>query len=344
MPTHARNVVSDFGRGRNLAAGALIAVVLVLGCGVSGCRSLDRPADRRPDAARALVLVEAAEDAVREGDRDRALREFIRAIEANPRLTRAHFGVADLYREGGDYSRAAEGYGRAAEIEPRNFEAQYYHGLMLQLIDRVAEAIQAYLRALSIRPDDFQTTLNLAAAYYQLDENVQALPYAREAVRLDPGSGEARFNLAATYAALGRHREAVAEYQQATELMELTPELLMNLAESLGRIDRYEEMRNTLLSLLEIDESPAAHERVGFAEFRLGRYEEALGRFRRALELDPDYYPALNGVGVSMLNRWIWSDRRDMESKEEGLRALRRSLQINRNQSRIRELLSRYGT
>src|SRR5262245_44121403 len=121
------------------------------GCGVFGggetkTRASKAKTDNRSAMeARASGYVISAEQAVRDGDLDRALEEFGRAIEVNPNMTSAHMGMADIYRMRGDYSRAEQRYGRAAAIEPRNFDAQYFHGLMLHLLDRLPDAIQAYL-------------------------------------------------------------------------------------------------------------------------------------------------------------------------------------------------------
>lgn len=287
-------------------------------------------------------LVASAEDALSRGDKERALADFARAIEVNPTLTSAHLGMADIYRIDGDYNRAEQGYRRAAQIEPKNFDAQYYHGLMLHVMERVSEAIAAYLRALAIKPNDFQANLNLATAYFQLNENTQALPYAQRAVSLKPGDGPARFNLGAIYAALERHADAVVEYQQAAETMELDSRLLLNLAESLGRLERWSEMRNALERAVKTSPSAAAYERLGYALFKSKQFPEALTAFRQSLALDPNYFPALNGVGVSELNEWEWSNRKDRDARDRGLAALRRSLQLNRNQPRIEELLTRY--
>lgn len=324
----------------------LLCCALVLA--LSGCAQVpgrepvrtERPA---PTRSTAEVYLIAGETAVRDGDTDRALAAFARAIEVNPRLTSAHMGIADIYRTRGDYSRAEESYGNAARIQPRNFDAQYYHGLMLHLLERVTDAIQAYLRALAVKPDDFKANLNLATAYYQLDENNLALPYARRAVELMPRDGPARFNLGAVYAAMGDHRGAVQEYQQAAELMELTPALLMNLAESLGKLDRFEEMVNALEQVNRAQPSAASWERLGFARFKMGKYDDARAAFDSALAIDADYFPALNGKGVCLLNAWIWSGRADNKAREDGLSALRRSLQLNRDQPQIIDLLSRYG-
>lgn len=323
------------------------AAILAGGCnssGKAGVGGAGKPAAETSTRSQAAVgAVASAEQAIRDGDLDRALAEFQRAIQNNPTLTPAHMGMGDIYRMRGDYARAEEKYARSAQIEPKNFDAQYYHGLMLHLLDRLTEAVQAYLRALSVKPNDFKANLNVATAYYQLDENTQALPYARRAVELNPEDGPSRFNLGAVYAALNRHGEAVREYQQAAELMPLNPPLLLNLGESLGRLERYEEMSNSLAQSLKIEQSPAAWERLGFAKFRMGKFDEARTAFESALKLDPGYFPALNGFGVCRLNDWIRSGRVDQRAREAGLSALRRSLQANRDQPAILEIVSRYG-
>ncbi len=334
---------------RRVLSPVWLAAVAALGAAVlPGCQN---PFSPKPgemdgetlDASPGMLHVKAANENIRAGDTEAALREFEQAIAVNPSLTQAHMGMGDIYRMQGDYAKAEEKYGKAAEITPRDFDAQFYHGLMLHMLDRVREAIGAYLRALSIRPDDFRATLNLATAYYQLDENAKALEFGLRAVSLNPRDGAARFNLGSIYAALGRHNEAIVEYQQATELLPLTPELLMNLADSLGKVDRYAEMRTTLAEVIRSEPTAAAYERLGFAEFRLRHYDDSQKAFESALELEPDYYPALNGLGVCMLNRWIWSSKSNDLARERGVAALRRSLQIEPDQPRIVELLSRYG-
>ncbi len=321
---------------------AVLCAAALLGPSASCARwRSSRAAPRRNNEA-----AEAVERAARlreQGLDQVALAELERAIAINPRLTTAYLGIGDIHRTQGNYAEAERGYAKAAEIEPRNFDAQYFHGLTLQMLNRVSDAVKAYLRALTIRPEDFDANLNLATAYLQLGEPGQALLYAQRAVRLRSDSAPARVNLGAVYAAMGNHESAVVEYQQAAELMELTPELLLNLADSLGRVGRHAEMENTLVQLVDMAPSAIAFERLGSARFHLKKYDEALASFRKSLELDANHYPALNGVGVCLLNKFIWSDKTDLESRDEALRALRRSLQIERRQDQIKDLLSRYS-
>ncbi|MBL0869702.1 MAG: tetratricopeptide repeat protein [Phycisphaerales bacterium] len=326
-------------------AGVCVGATLTLGaCGTRG-GSGNSNNEALIDSGEGGDFVAAAEAAVRAGDKRRALLEFSKAIEKNPRLTTAHMGMADIYRLDGDYGKAEQGYRKAAEIEPRSFDAQYYHGLMLHVLNRVSEAIGAYLRALSIRPDDQKANLNLGAAYYQLAEYAQALPYASKAVALDPKSGPARFSLGAVYAGLGRHSEAIAEYEQALDSSDsdMPSQLLMNLSASYGATSRFAEMRNTLQRLIKLQPTPAAFERLGFAEFRMENIPAALSAYREALKLDPDYFPALNGVGVCELNTYLWSDKTDIAARDRAFEALRRSLRLKPNQPKVQDLLTRYA-
>lgn len=276
------------------------------------------------------------------GSYDDALREFEKAIAINPRMTVAYLGAGDIYVEKGEYQQAEAHFAEAARVEPQNFDAQYKHGLSLQFLNRLTEAVRAYLRALTLRPNDPEANLNLATAYLQLGEPAQGRPFAEKAVRLAPESGPARANLGSTYAGMGQHEAAVVEYQQAAELMELSPELLLNMADSLGQIGRHAEMAATLDQLIRIEPSAIAYERLGSALFRLKRYDEALAAFRRGTELDEGHYPAWNGVGVCLLNRYVWSERTDTASRKGAVDALRRSLRIDPNQPRIVELVRRY--
>ena len=298
------------------------------------------PRQTQVDPAQAALA--KAEALAKAGNPDAALSEFEKAIEINPTLTVAYLGAGDIYREKGDYHGAERNYGKAANLEPGNFSAQYLHGLSLQLLERFGEAVRAYLRALQLRPDDFNANLNLGTTYIQLGEPAQALSFAQKAVQLNPSSAEARTNLGAAYSILDRHEEAVIEFQQAGELTDLSAPLLLNLANSLGRIRRYDEMVNTLTQLTKSEPTANAYERLGAGLFHLRRYDESLTAYRKALDIDPNHYPALNGVGVCLMNQWVFSKQTDEAARQQALAAWRRSVQIERDQPKIMELIGRF--
>ena len=88
---------------------------------------------------------------------------------------------------------------------------------------------------------------------------------------------------------------------------------------------------------------PETWERLGRARFRVGDYEASLEAYQRAVDMDPDYWPALNGIGVNELNRWISGERTDVEARTAAADAFRASLRANPDQPKVIRLLTTYG-
>ncbi len=270
-----------------------------------------------------------------------AAKAFELAIAENPLLTPAYMRLGEIRYKEGDLAAAEQAFGQAATLEPTNFDAQYKYAMVLHELGKFDAAIRTYLKALALRPDDFKANSNLAAAYLQTNEPREALPYAQRAIELNPNDVAGRTNLGAVYSALGQYENAITEYQQASELTDLQPKLLLNLAEAYRKVSRFEEMVSTLEQVIRVEPSAAAYERLGTGHFRLGQFDESLASFEKAVEIDADYFPALNGVGVCLLRRYI-ADQEDLDSRDGAIKALRRSLQIERNQPRVVQLLSQY--
>lgn len=335
-----------------LASGILPGGVL-MGCLGDGPGTTQRTGQNDRPERRALSSLEevlAADEAtqrakllMQSGRLREALDEFERAVELDPGSVDARIGIGDVYKEEGDLPRAERWYGQAARIGPEVFEAQYAHGLVLQLMERFRDAVTAYLRALQINPRDFDANMNVALAFVQLDEAEQGLPYAVRAVRLEPESGPAHYNLGVVYAAVSRHEDAITSYRRSSEFMGTSPQILMGIADSESALGRYTDAERTLERLIAENPSADAYHRLGSARFRNKQYDASLEAFQSALAIEEHHTPALNGVAVCLLNRYLWSERTDREALEGAIRAMRKSLQINRNQPKIVELLTRFG-
>ncbi len=326
------------------AAGALFGPL-------AGCQIfhyLSRPKDAQPvqvseptpEQSERLEDAHAAKDA---GDLDDALSIFQEILAENPTITTAYLGIGEIHMLKEDYASAEPAFARASRLEPRNYEAQYGHGLALQMLKRYAEAIRAYHRALTIDPESPDANLNLAAVYPELGEPTRALTFAEKAVETDPERGAARSTLGSIYQDLGRNAEAIETFLAAIELMGNHPPLMMNLIQVLARENRFREALNTAQTLVRLDPTANAYERLGWCAFKLRDYEQSAEAYRDAVEIDPDHWQSLNGIGVNALNRWLLSKKRDEDAREEAGDAFRRSVRANPQQPKVIQLLSNYN-
>ncbi len=160
---------------------------------------------------------------------------------------------------------------RSAAAEPseaqRRARMHYEVALDRMNTDRNPEAIGELLMAVRLDPDDKNVRLALAEAFRRAGRIDETEEHLLAALRIDPNFHAARFNLAALYIERERYEEAIA---QATVLLE---------DPTFPRPWR-------------------ALTNVGWAEYKLGRFDEAARRLRLALDYREDYWPARLNLGI----------------------------------------------
>lgn len=199
------------------------------------------------------------------------------------------------------------------------------------------------------------------AILLQQEHNVSAGLIAESlALMIDPGLDDARLLFAEGHArneryAIARHAlasvRAESPYAQTARIMEARllleegrPEqalalananaaagdarAMRALADMYASLDRLDEAEPIYSALLAADEANwMLHFARGAVRERLGRWDEAEGDLRRALELSPDQPEVLNYLG------YTWVDRG--ENLEEGLAMIRRAVELRPNSAAI---------
>lgn len=331
-----------------------VAVVLTV---LAGCRSSQDAASvdpgeteqappvadvRQPTPTQAAAAAEG-QLAIDAGDYNGAIEIFESLLDENPSLTVAYVGIGRAYQDQGNFARAEPAYERAARLEPRNFEAQYGHGEVLRALGKLREALRAFRKALTIDPNDVEALNAMGGTLVELGMPGSAIPAAEKAVELDPTNGRLRAALGTAFMLAKRYPEAIDEYEIAIELAGNDPEIITNLVECYAREERFREAVNAGEVLVNIAPSPMVWERLGRAYFKTGDFDASLESYRRALEIDPEYWPALNGVGVNELNAWLKSGRTEMAARVEAADAFRASVRINPDQPKVVKILTTYG-
>ncbi len=321
-------------RSISLPTVALITAVIITGCTLNPATS---------SRQRAAAHLDSAASYQTEGLLDAALAEFGLALEVNPNIANAHMGMGGIYQQRGDYEMASRAYERATIVEPNKFDAHYSLGLMKQLLGRLQEALRAYKTAWRLNPDDFKVNRELGSAYLQLGRPGEALTFVQIATKLDPESQAAWCNLAAAFNLLGRYEEAVDTYRQAAELGDLADPVLLGLADAHIHLNNFQQAVNVLEVLIRRSPSVTAYERLGYVKFKMRQFKPALFQYRKAITLGPNDTATLNGLGACLMTLYIQDGRSDTDQRDEALNSWRKSIQLNSQQPRIIDLLSRFS-
>jgi tetratricopeptide (TPR) repeat protein len=122
-----------------------------------------------PPAARNTVkATEALNLAVRHHQArqtDKAIQEYARAIQYDPRMARAHFNLGLLLREKGDLPKARESFESALDCAPGMADARYMLGLILTSQGDEAGAINLFKTNIEKVPKHADSHLALGMIY-----------------------------------------------------------------------------------------------------------------------------------------------------------------------------------
>lgn len=146
----------------------------------------------------------------------------------------------------------------------------------------------------------------LGVDYLRSGNPAQAISSLLEARRWDPQSERTELALSEAYRQQGRAAEAEAHLMRALAIRPGFHQGLLNLAALYLQGERYEEAVPPLKQLLADPTFPGpwqALTNLGWAEYRLGRIDEAYRHLRLAVDHRPDYWPARLNLGILTAER-----------------------------------------
>jgi tetratricopeptide (TPR) repeat protein len=147
---------------------------------------------------------------------------------------------------------------------------QLEKGKQLYRDDQDAEAALAFMEAIRLDPDLAEAHFRLGLGYESLGKREEAESQYKKAVAAykkyfeqNENDAQAHYDFGQTYAGLGQYSDAIREYREATKLKDDDPDIFYDL---------------------------------GVAHTKLAQYDQAAAAFQKALDIDPDYYRAQDGL------------------------------------------------
>jgi tetratricopeptide (TPR) repeat protein len=193
---------------------------------------------------------------------------------------------------------------QAVDIAPGHFAALFNLGYLAVRQGKDQEAARWLRRAAAANPKDFNSVYLLGTALARRNETDEALRAWRAALALQPGHRKLMQVMSVEYSK-GRYFEEAARIAEAA--LRLAPDeeplylMAMKARQDAGQQEEAFELARRALA--RFPQSARANFEVGFHLHKLGRWDEALPYFDKAISAEPSYEEPYYFRGDVMLRR-----------------------------------------
>ncbi len=227
-----------------------------------------------------------------QGRQDEAIAHMQRAAELMPREPGFQSNLGAALAALGSLEEAIAHFRTALEMRPDDATTHVNLAMALATTGKVDEAITHLDQAARLEPDDAGVQTNLGAALALRGRVSEAIPHLQKALQVAPDSAEAHYHMGVADSMQGKMAEAVGEWRKAIGIEPDNVVALNRLAQALSTSGEA-SLRNGA-EAVELAQravnlagglDAALLDTLAAAYAEAGRFEEAVGTARRALDM-----------------------------------------------------------
>jgi len=225
-----------------------------------------------------------------QGDLNRAMDEFNRALALDPDNVNVHNSLGVCYGVLGAYEKAIKIFRTAADLAPHDLMPVYNIGLAHLLIGDKEAALESFLAAVEKDPQVFEPAFQAGRVYFENGKSKKARSYLEKAATLNAESASAQRYLGLCYLELKKDVAAVSALKKAVQLNPNDAQALSALGYLLDQQGENLEV-TTIFCRQSVEIAPdngLFRYRLGQLLAKTGALEEALRELETAQQLGHD--------------------------------------------------------
>jgi len=259
-----------------------------------------------------------------QGNYDKALEYFIRALNLAPGNNVCHSNIGNCYFQKQEYDKAISYFRRAVELNQSDMISFHQLGNCYLQKKDFHNALKVFNDILKIEPSA-QTFNYIGSCHFSLGSYDKAVEFFRKAVELDPGMKAYNDNLQVTMKeskAFGKlspdkvnkvielnklglshqnkreYEESISYFKKALKISPQNANLMFNIGTSYYRLKKFDQAVKYYQLAIKTDPGEASfHAALGNAWLETGNQDKAVLSYSKALEINPDVPIANKSLG-----------------------------------------------
>ncbi len=189
----------------------------------------------------------------------------------------------------GEYVKALENFDRAIEIDPKYSFAIMNRGRTYRAIQRYNDSLQDFTTLIKLNSKNDEALAGRGETYRLMEQYENALKDFSSAIEIDPKYSFAIISRGRIYRALKQYNDSLQDFTTLIKLSNKNEKALAGRGETYRLMERYEE------ALKDFNRAVDLYPKYSFAIISrgevyqsLGKYNEALNDFDLTIKLDPE--------------------------------------------------------
>lgn len=253
--------------------------------------------------SQAKLLSKQGENLLKQGDRQKAMGYFNKALQLNPKAAETYYQRANSHYKQGALQLAIADYNNAIKVNPNYVNAVYNRGLVYYELGKLPQAIADFSQVIQSDPVDADAYYQRGLAYYDSKKYQEAIADYDTVIKLSPDLPSAYINRGLVKMTIGDRSGSLADY---TEAIKLDPQdaqtyyergrVRFYLADYQGAVEDY-----TQAITLKPDDVDSYINRCS-SYINLSNYQAAVNDCSQAIEINSLDAAAYNNRCIAYLN------------------------------------------
>lgn len=227
------------------------------------------------------------------GQYEKAINDFNKAIAISPGLELAYFNRGTVYEKLKVYDKAIADFTEALNIQPAFVMGYVDRGAIYSRIGEYDKAYNDLTRVLQLNPHIAEAYYNLGVLYFNLKNYNLALENYNKALDIDSYLSVAYVSRGDIYFIYGDFAKSLENYTKAIAIDTLNVDAYYNRAVTLTRLGNLERALNDYNQVLKLNpDFVHAYNNRGNIYLDFGEIDKALQDYNQAIEIDSSYAPS----------------------------------------------------